>query len=106
MALISCPLCAGPVALCGSELSVENGAGVASAGSQEELQREALAAVLSAVLALEDWASGAKWLLKQPRPSAQLQLEARRAVHHAEVLRDLLQARRETVADAEAPDAQ
>ena len=106
MALISCPLCAGPVALCGSELGVGNGAGFASAGSPEELQREALAAVVSAVLALEDWASGAKWLLKQPRPSAQLRAEVRRAVHHAELLRDLLDARRKIVAEAEASEPQ
>jgi hypothetical protein len=49
--------------------------------------------LLAAVRALEDWIVGAQWLLTQPLPSPHLRLQVEQAQRHANILRELIEAR-------------
>jgi hypothetical protein len=66
---------------------------------QQERQ-EAFAALHSAVRALEDRIVGAHWLLTHPLPSPHLRLQLEQAQRHANILRELIEARREGPAQA------
>ena len=100
MASIACPVCAGPVALIGTRPSCERDHAFEPSELQENLEREASEALLSAVRALEDWITGARWLLTQPGPPPHLQFETDQAARHAEILRELMESRREGATQA------
>lgn len=103
MTLIACPMCSGPVTLNGDRASCEDGHAYAPAELQAELGREASEALLSAVRALEDWISGARWLSTQPLPPPHLQFEIDQAARHADILRKLIETRRQA---AQTPPAE
>lgn len=92
MTVIPCPVCGGPVALHGTRPACERGHAFGPAELQDALGREASTALLAAVRALEDWTTGAKWMLTQPRPTPHLQFEVDQAVRHAAILRELISA--------------
>jgi hypothetical protein len=87
---ISCPLCAGPVVLVEGEPRCP----LAHVFDHDELpvrvRDEATRALWSAVRAIEDTASTARWRLTQPDPPSYLQGEIDKAMREGEVLRDVL----------------
>ena len=101
MASIACPVCAGPVAVIETRPDCERDhASSEPSELQADLEREASEAMLSAVRALEDWITGARWLLTQPGPPPHLQFETDQAARHAEILRELMESRRQGAAQA------
>ncbi len=96
MVSIACPVCAGRVALTLNSIrpSCERDHAIEPSELQEDLEREASAALLAALRALEDWISGARWLLTQRGPPPHLQFETDQAGRHVEILRELIEARR------------
>lgn len=95
---VLCPVCGGSVALIGGRSDREGGHAFGSDQWQQELGQEAFVALLAAVRALEDWIVGAKWLLTQPLPSPHLRLQVEQAQRQADILRELIEARREAPA--------
>lgn len=90
---VPCPVCGGAVEL-GTRANREVRHAFASEEWQQELGQEAFVALLSAVRALEDWIVGAQWLLTQPPPPPHLHLELEQAQRQANILRELIEARR------------
>lgn len=90
MTTIACPICAGPVELADATPSCLVGHEFDPKELQGELTREASRALWSAVRALEDSASGARWRSNLPNPPNHLQQTIDRALREAQVLRDLL----------------
>ena len=93
MALVSCPVCSGPVELTGERPGclIEHDFGA------DELQRrlgeQAHSALWSAIRALEDSASGARWRMTLPDPPDHLEGLVENATRDANLLRDLMSGR-------------
>ena len=95
---IPCPICARPVELSGRTAGCSTGHNTGPGELQEHLGREAFTALLSAVRALEDWISGARWQQTQPNSPPRLQAEVDQAAREANMLRDLIEARNASAA--------
>ena len=101
---ISCPICAGPIELTGVALCRLVGHDSGLEESQEDLGREACTALLSAVRALENWISGAKWQLNQPTTELpRLRAEVDQAISDVKLLRDLIEARKASATELPQP---
>lgn len=94
METIACPVCAGPVALRGTRARCLIGHEFMPNDLQGDVEDQASRALWSAVRALEDTASGARWRATLPDPPPHLEITIARATHDALLLRDLI-ARRE-----------
>lgn len=90
MTTIACPVCAGPVELIGEKPECLIGHDFAQGELLDQLGHEASSALWSAVRALEDSASGARWRLTLPSPPPYLQESIALAEREAKLLRDLL----------------
>lgn len=101
MTSIACPICAGPVDLVGDAPECLVGHDFKATDLSAEIERAASRALWSAVRALEDSASGARWRLTLPNPPAGLQTSIDRSSREALVLRDLIGVREGTGSDAE-----
>jgi hypothetical protein len=101
MTSISCPICAGPVELVGERPTCLIGHAYGSDELQPELGRAASGALWSAVRALEDSASGARWRLTLPNPPRGLQATIDRATREAVILRDLIGTREGSSSETE-----
>jgi len=93
MTLISCPICAGPVELVGDHPGCLIGHTFDLAELQDRLGEAAEMALWSAIRALEDSASGARWRLTLPDPPAHLDRLIESAEREARILRDLVHSR-------------
>ena len=87
---ITCPVCAGPIELTGAEATCRIGHVLQPEAFQSNVEHEASRALWSAVRALEDTASGARWRATLPHPPAHLDSTIARATHHARLLRGLI----------------
>jgi hypothetical protein len=105
VSVISCPVCAGPVQLVEGQPRCP----LAHAFDQDELpvrvREEATKALWSAVRALEDTASAARWRLSQPNPAPYLQGVIDKATGEVVILRDVLWRWREQDDATEAAEA-
>lgn len=91
--LISCPMCAGPVDLAGDRPTCLTGHAYESDELPDLLGREADSALWSAIRALEDSASGARWRLTLPDPPAHLGDLVENADRDSRLLRELIGSR-------------
>ena len=93
MTTIACPICAGPVALSSVTPSCLIGHDFVPDELHVTVEEAASRALWSAVRALEDSASGARWRSTLPDPPPSLQATIVRAEHQAELLRELINTR-------------
>ena len=93
MTLISCPICAGPVELVGDDPGCLIGHTFDLAELQDRLGEAAEMALWSAIRALEDSASGARWRLTLPDPPGHLDRLIESSEQEAKILRDLVNSR-------------
>ena len=91
--MISCPVCAGPVELVGEKPGCLIGHDFDADELGSQLGEEAARALWSAVRALEDAASGARWRASQPAPPFYLEAQIEQVEREARLLRDLLDSR-------------
>lgn len=99
--MISCPVCAGPVDLAGAKPNCLIGHDFEPGELSDQLGQEASRALWSAVRALEDSASSARWRLTQPSPPANCNVIIERTEREAGLIRDLLQNREGGTSDSE-----
>ena len=90
MTLISCPICAGPVELAGEHPGCLIGHTFERSELQDRLGGAAEMALWSAIRALEDSASGARWRLTLPDPPGHLDRLIESSEREARILRDLV----------------
>jgi hypothetical protein len=95
MTLVSCPICAGPVELTGERPACLIGHDFDADDVQRRLGEQAHRALWSAIRALEDSASGARWRLTLPDAPAHLPALVESATREATLLRDLMNSREE-----------
>ena len=93
MTLISCPICAGPIELVGDDPGCLIGHTFERSELHDRLGESAEMALWSAIRALEDSASGARWRLTLPDPPAHLDRLIESAEREARILRDLVHSR-------------
>ncbi|HEX5562635.1 MAG TPA: hypothetical protein VFX52_13410 [Nocardioidaceae bacterium] len=99
MSTIACPICAGPVELTGTKPACLIGHDFEPDGLQVDVDDAASRALWSAVRALEDSASGARWRATLPHPPPHLEVTIERASREALLLRDLIEHREEGKSD-------
>lgn len=103
MTLISCPICAGPVDLTGRRAGCLIGHTFESDDLQDRLDRAAEHALWSAIRALEDSASGARWRLTLPNPPAHLDRLIEASDRESQMLRELVGSRERRPEDGSQP---
>lgn len=93
MTLISCPICAGPTELTAERAGCLIGHTFEHDDLQEQLGKGAESALWSAIRALEDSASGARWRLTLPHPPEHLTRLIESSEREVRLLREMVTSR-------------
>jgi len=102
--IIACPMCAGPVALVGTEVSCLIGHDFAPDDLIAAIEDAAARALWSAVRSLEDTVTGARWRMTLASPSPSLPQTIEQAEREANLLRELLSQREASTATNTRPE--
>lgn len=90
MVRIMCPICAGPLELRAHPIAPAGTSPSPALSSADAVSDDVARVLASALRALEDQASGARWRLTQADPPPLVQAQLEQSLHEIDLLRELL----------------